>query len=1643
MYTGGLNPNFNDSYRALERNEVNSRIRNDTSVYERTAASYYAIANARNLGKPQVWSQNSVIFNRQPPSHVQLPSFLDEARKFRDSDMVNRAVMGKPTDNEPSTLNLHGWHEARGLPTQQDEKFMMDIRAVNKEQRIADLQGMRGVAGNPASQQQQLERVATANYTKSILQTLKEFFFTLEGYENGNADGKLPAPGTEPTPEQSSDMVALNTTLAKASAGLAQMRSKISFEEIRSLKKASDSIENPGFIASYSRDEDSRGGILNDLSPKLKSVKKFFPAWPTLMQSINEITKEKSNAFFTSRQREFGSNASSKVNTAQALGPTSGQPAGLQITQPAAPTPATAPTAAPTPAAPMPETSPTSAPTPATATAAPTPAVPTPATAPSAPAATPAKDKFIVNAADKATLVKGVTDSIQKAGIAAANGLLGSALKFIKRNASANGETVTSITIQDGIGFYQAQVPPVGEALTQNTADTAMKKIKEYYPDETVSWPKTDEPVPTVAAPVAQTEAAPTTIDATDQTSINRGSLAARATLAASLVAMGTSGLSGPSNSISDARNFGTLLGNAPLDATGYAPLAAPFGGTQSMVPGNGTLATQQEGWGEINLDSALNQNQIQSNQVDEGVTLTNEQENGMPDSGTIEGTRDPYTGDTKTATSENAGSSSLLQPEQNAADEHNVSGLSRLASTFGDFMGFLSSGMTGVARDFVDSGEDYEGSGRPRTRNHPSGHGFTHELESYYDQRVKSHVPIARESKGKFSLAKLATHGLKAGAILSMLGSNFQNDPNTGIKSVTTSDESMTKQAERPIIKGAIGLTQDASLYQAGELVAPGYGGPAFVLASKLPYALQQWNNLGKGELQQAVEAKIAAMKSVGAYAQQIAEAFATSVHRLATVTADASVPFAPMTTGYMSRQKQNRDNAIYGNVRKELGLPGIGSFFGASELDNEDKVVHDYTKKNTWGNYYSAQNAVRGAYAKHAPDFPEPVDYTGKLAGGPMAMLAAGAAASAIGYAASKYVTPEDRRRKDTVAKAVKRAQKKIGAHSSKAATEMAEDETMRNTGEESEGSGTENEDLAKTGSGKKHIYDHRAPHGDDGGIQPQGKLLPAEVYEQLLADIIYMVTTEFSKHEKDDDQDQWLDSIASRAVAKVLAKNQPSLLQNAEAADNIAQRPADPLDPILPTPPAEPVVGADLIKNGNDEFVPRTAPSASSGPTTLPSLSSSASASVPTSASAPAPAPAPTPAPAPVEDQSESPDFNYSGAGKPRSMWPQYVRHVYHEMKGSGHPNVTIAEASREASKRKKEGKMHGGSWMSSAKSALGKDSFLRKTALPYAAKGAAYAALAQPELAPIAGVLSGAQKASQMASMAGFGKKRLRGGNLEEPEWEGAYEEDKQVPSMQYTTFDPNNMPKAQTMTLSEGPAHLYMPGPKKYKFMGVTNSYFGAPVQQEWSEQAATMPWNKDYTPAQIRDMEEGRYGMKERDRMLQHTLHQRALAKGYSEGYTAADKQDLMKFAPEVASREFTGVRDDERRTAKVVERLVQVQARRDMAERKRSALTSAYKAVTAPGRVIQGVGQALQGNLGGVANIAGGVVDAVAGTAGVASSAIGAANQALFGYGKKGRKVSAWSQQVKEVYHELKKSNPNVTIAQAASEASKRRKAA
>ena len=391
----------------------------------------------------------------------------------------------------------------------------------------------------------------------------------------------------------------------------------------------------------------------------------------------------------------------------------------------------------------------------------------------------------------------------------------------------------------------------------------------------------------------------------------------------------------------------------------------------------------------------------------------------------------------------------------------------------------------------------------------------------------------------------------------------------------------------------------------------------------------------------------------------------------------------------------------------------------------------------------------------------------------------------------------------------------------------------------------------------------------------------------------------------------------------------------------------------------------------------------------------------------------------------------------------MWPQYVRHVYHEMKGSGHPNVTIAEASREASKRKKEGKMHGGSWMSSAKSALGKDSFLRKTALPYAAKGAAYAALAQPELAPIAGVLSGAQKASQMASMAGFGKKRLRGGNLEEPEWEGAYEEDKQVPSMQYTTFDPNNMPKAQTMTLSEGPAHLYMPGPKKYKFMGVTNSYFGAPVQQEWSEQAATMPWNKDYTPAQIRDMEEGRYGMKERDRMLQHTLHQRALAKGYSEGYTAADKQDLMKFAPEVASREFTGVRDDERRTAKVVERLVQVQARRDMAERKRSALTSAYKAVTAPGRVIQGVGQALQGNLGGVANIAGGVVDAVAGTAGVASSAIGAANQALFGYGKKGRKVSAWSQQVKEVYHELKKSNPNVTIAQAASEASKRRKAA
>jgi hypothetical protein len=203
-----------------------------------------------------------------------------------------------------------------------------------------------------------------------------------------------------------------------------------------------------------------------------------------------------------------------------------------------------------------------------------------------------------------------------------------------------------------------------------------------------------------------------------------------------------------------------------------------------------------------------------------------------------------------------------------------------------------------------------------------------------------------------------------------------------------------------------------------------------------------------------------------------------------------------------------------------------------------------------------------------------------------------------------------------------------------------------------------------------------------------------------------------------------------------------------------------------------------------------------------------------------------------------------------------------------------------------------------------------------------------------------------------------------------------------------------------------------------------------------------MPWNKDYTPAQIRDMEEGHYGMKERDRMLQHTLRQRALAKGYSEGYTPGDREMLAKIAPEVARREFTGVAGDSRRTAKVIERLVQTQARRDMADRKRSAITSAYKAVTAPGRIVQGVGQALQGNLSGVANIAGGVADGVSGTAGVVSSAIGAANQALFGYGKKGRKVSAWSQQVKEVYHELKKTNPNVTIAQAASEASKRRKA-
>ena len=135
----GLNPYFNESRSNLDYHEVVERVENNINVYERSTAHWYAIANARSLGKPLTFAAKSTIFQTSRPGQLHLPAYVDpEANKWTNVHHTNEAIVG--TDNvEGAKLNYEDWHQGQGLVSSTDEAFLSQIRGVQHDARIKRL----------------------------------------------------------------------------------------------------------------------------------------------------------------------------------------------------------------------------------------------------------------------------------------------------------------------------------------------------------------------------------------------------------------------------------------------------------------------------------------------------------------------------------------------------------------------------------------------------------------------------------------------------------------------------------------------------------------------------------------------------------------------------------------------------------------------------------------------------------------------------------------------------------------------------------------------------------------------------------------------------------------------------------------------------------------------------------------------------------------------------------------------------------------------------------------------------------------------------------------------------------------------------------------------------------------------------------------------------------------------------------------------------------------------------------------------------------------------------------------------------------------------------------------------------------------
>jgi hypothetical protein len=337
----GLNPYFNESHSNLDYHEVQARIDNNSNVYERCTAHWYALANARSIGKPNTYAAQAEIFKTSRPGQLYLPSYVDPlAHKWTNTHYTNQAIVG--SDNvEGTVLNYENWHQGVGLNSIADERYIASMRGVQQSARIQNLNALQ--LGERVPDMRRVQNVRTG---AAIISTVQKLRRELED------PNYLPEDGQKPTPQQEENIETFNNTVGM----VAQAYAGFSYGDIRDAEAVQSEVNN--FLKINQRSKKNLRSVGSSLNSLLQIVK----SRPIGALPLNPAL----------RPIDDGSTFS-KTGNVQAPGP--------NVSDAAAPVETAA---APAPAAPV-ETAAAPAPAaPVDAAAAPAPAAPVDAAAPSA-----------------------------------------------------------------------------------------------------------------------------------------------------------------------------------------------------------------------------------------------------------------------------------------------------------------------------------------------------------------------------------------------------------------------------------------------------------------------------------------------------------------------------------------------------------------------------------------------------------------------------------------------------------------------------------------------------------------------------------------------------------------------------------------------------------------------------------------------------------------------------------------------------------------------------------------------------------------------------------------------------------------------------------------------------------------------------------------------------------------------------------------------------------------------------------------------------------------------------------------------------------------------------------------------------------